>query len=64
MTKTKQPETKTVTYEQMHNPEFKPISRFFIRLATGDYLFIKGQRKTAEKYIKEEFGSKYTLRTL
>ena len=63
-TKNKTPETKLVSYTTFNNADFKPPSRFFIRLATGDYLFIKCQRKAAENYVQEEFGGKYKLRVL
>lgn len=64
MAKTKQPETFLVTYNRYESDTFNPPCKHYIRIADGSYLFIKGTRKTVEKYIKEEYGDKYKVRTI
>lgn len=54
--------TVVVSYEQFSEWDFLPPGSFYIRVATGDYLFLKtSDRKAAQQYVNNEFGSgKYT----
>jgi hypothetical protein len=52
-----------VTYDQFTEWDFIPVGSFYIRIATGDYLFIKtSDRAAAQKFVNEEYGKgKYTV---
>lgn len=55
--------TVVVTYEDFSQWDFIPVGSFYIRMATGDYLFLKtSDRKAAQTFVNNEFGSgKYTV---
>lgn len=43
---------------------FNAKGKFYIQLATGDYLFFTTRdRMKCVDYVKEHFGGKYTIRT-
>ena len=45
-------------YRSVHGNEFNPPCRYFIRDATGDYVFIKiNKRNKAPELVDEEYGS-------
>lgn len=53
----KKMKTQRVTFEQFCDCEFLPPGSFYIRDATGDYLFMKTSvRVDAQKYIDTEYG--------
>jgi hypothetical protein len=61
MTKAQEVKDFVVTYSDFIDLEFAPPSgcKWYIRLATGDYLFIKlnkNKRMEAQKHIDENFG--------
>lgn len=55
--------TVVVSYEQFSEWDFLPPGSFYIRMGTGDYLFLKtSDRKAAQTFVNNEFGSgKYTV---
>ena len=61
MTKIK---TTLVSYEDFSDLGFKDPATWYIRLATGDYLYIHTrEREDAQKFVDSEYGSHYTVRT-
>lgn len=63
MEKDKKPKTVMVSYEEFSEWEFIPPGSFYVRIATGDYLFIKtSDRAAAQQFVNNEFGKgKYTI---
>lgn len=56
--------TTVVSYEDFSDLGFKDPATWYIRLATGDYLYIHTrEREDAQKYINEHYCGKYILRT-
>lgn len=55
--------TETVKFEVFSVWDFMPPGSFYIRMASGDYLFLKtSDRLLAQKHIDTEYGkSKYTV---
>lgn len=63
--KKKELQTVLVSYEEWCDPEFNPPSRLFIRVATGDYLFLKtNKRSVAQEYVNENYGGIYVIRSM
>lgn len=49
--------TVRVTFEEFCSYDFIPKGRFYVRDATGDYMFIKtSDRIAAQAWIDEEYG--------
>lgn len=61
--KPKEMKTITVTYEEFSDYEFTPPGSYYVRMATGDYLFVcTSDRKAAQVYIDTELGKgRYTI---
>lgn len=56
--------TTLVSYEEFTALDFKDPSTFYIKLATGEYLFIHTRdRAAAHQYVNDEYGGRYTLRS-
>ena len=56
--------TTLVSYEEFTALDFKDPSAFYIKLATGEYLFIHTRdRAAAQQYVNDEYGGRYTLRS-
>lgn len=56
--------TTLVTFEQFSDLGFKDPSTYYIRLATGDYLYLhSNDRKKVVEYIEQEYGKQYAIRT-
>lgn len=63
--KKKQLETVLVSYEDFIMPEFNPPSKYFVRLAFGDYLFMKtNKRSVAQEFVNENYDGIYVIRTM
>ena len=61
---TKEIKTTLVTYEQFSDLDFTDPADYYIRLATGEYLYVHTKnRKIAQEFIDKEYGSHYTIRT-
>lgn len=56
-------ETVVVKFETLSEWDFIPPGSFYIRMATGDYLFLKtSDRAKAQEFINTEYGKgKYTV---
>lgn len=60
---TKQLRTTLVTYEQFSDLDFKDPSVYYIKLATGDYLYFhSNDRNLVKEYIDKEYDGKYAIR--
>lgn len=59
-------ETVIIDGSEYMSGEFTIPSRYFIRIATGDYMFIKTRKRSdAQSYVNQEFGSgKYRVSEL
>lgn len=63
--KKKQLETVLVSYEDWCHPEFSPPSAYFIRIATGDFLFMKtNKRSIAQEFVNDNYDNLYVIRTM
>lgn len=62
MSKTK---TTVVSFDEFSCLDYVHPTKFFIKDASGDYVFIhKQKRNKAQEYVDEMYGSgKYTVRT-
>lgn len=62
----KQVESVIVSYEDFSDLEFTPPSKWYIRNATGDYEFIKVQkREKAQQFFDEKYGvGKFVVRSV
>lgn len=60
----KQIESVIVSYEDYVDLEFVPPSKWYIRNATGDYEFVKVQkREKAQQFFDEKYGvGKFSVR--
>lgn len=58
----KELKTVIVKFDKFTEWDFIPPGSFYVRIASGDYLFIKtSDRSAAQKYLNDEFGiAKYT----
>lgn len=56
--------TTVVSYNKYMELDFKRPSKYYIRCATGDYIFIHcNSRSAAQEYVNNEFGKgKYAIR--
>lgn len=62
MKASKEMRTVTVTYEEFSDYEFTPPGSYYVRMATGDYLFVcTSDRNAAQAYFDAEFNKgRYT----
>lgn len=60
----KEIKTTLVAYNEHGELDFKSPSNWYVRIATGDFLYIHTQkRQIAQKWVDEEFGKgKYVVR--
>jgi hypothetical protein len=60
---TKQLRTTLVTFEQFSDLDFNHPAVYYIKLATGDFLYFHtNDRKLVKEYIDKEYDGKYTIR--
>ena len=63
--KKKEVQTVLVSYEDYVDVDFNPPSKYFIRLATGDYLYMKtNKRSVAQEYVNENYDNLYVIRAM
>lgn len=56
-------QTVEVSYEDFVDIDFKPPSNYFIRLATGDYLFYRSRdREAIQQQVNKDFDNRYQVR--
>jgi hypothetical protein len=56
--------TTLVLYEESLQEDFKHPSKYYIRIASGDLLYIHCRdRLVAVQYVKDNFDGKYGIRT-
>lgn len=60
---TKEIKTSIITYEQFSEWNFIPVALFYVRMATGDFLYIHtSNRQEAQKVVDNELGvGRYTV---
>jgi hypothetical protein len=60
---TKQLRTTLVTFEQFSDLDFVHPSTYYIKLATGDFLYFHtNDRKLVKEYIDKEYDGIYAIR--